>query len=140
MSGFLYFACVLTGVLSGGAIGMVAGTISKMGHAITQKIESAFALPDDLLYHKTGSMMASRLIAASRTFHITDPDVADTMRSFVNQCVFFDALLEKPEWETPRNQVYHSRRQEIRVWWRSRQEGSVHDSSRSCAVAYAGSR
>ena len=27
VSGFLYFACVLTGVLSGGAIGMVAGTL-----------------------------------------------------------------------------------------------------------------
>lgn len=27
MSGFLYFACVLTGVFSGGAIGMVAGTL-----------------------------------------------------------------------------------------------------------------
>ena len=74
-------------------IGMVAGTISKMGHSITQKIEAAFALPDDLLYHNTGSMMASRLIAESKTFHITNPDAADTMREFVNQCVFFDALL-----------------------------------------------
>lgn len=27
MSGFMYFACVLTGVLSGGALGMVAGTL-----------------------------------------------------------------------------------------------------------------
>lgn len=27
MSGFLYFACVLTGMFCGGAIGMVAGTL-----------------------------------------------------------------------------------------------------------------
>jgi ABC-type cobalamin transport system permease subunit len=27
MSGFMYFACVLTGVLSGGALGMVAASL-----------------------------------------------------------------------------------------------------------------
>jgi ABC-type cobalamin transport system permease subunit len=27
MSGFMYFACVLTGVLSGGALGMVVGSL-----------------------------------------------------------------------------------------------------------------
>jgi len=74
-------------------IGMVAGTISKMGHEITQKIEAVFRLPDDLLYHKTGAVMASRLIADSKIAHITNPDIAETMREFVNQCVFFDALL-----------------------------------------------
>lgn len=76
-------------------LGMVAGTISQVGDAITREIEKTFSLPDDLKYHKTGAVMASNLIASARTFQITNADLAETMRSFVNQCVVYDALLGK---------------------------------------------
>lgn len=74
-------------------LGMVAGTISQMGDTLTQQIEKTFSLPDDLKYHKTGAVMASNLIAQSRTFQVTNADLAETLRSFMIQCVVYDALL-----------------------------------------------
>lgn len=74
-------------------LGVTAGLISQIGDKMTKKIESTFSLPDDLKYHKTGAVMASNLIANSRTFHITNTELAETMKSFVNQCVVYDALL-----------------------------------------------
>lgn len=74
-------------------LGATAGIISQLGDAMTRKIEMTFSLPDDLKYHKTGAMMASNLIAESRTFQITNADLRETMKSFVTQCVVYDALL-----------------------------------------------
>ncbi len=76
-------------------LGAVAGVISKIGHAATQEIEKTFSLPDDLKYHKTGAVMASHLIANANTFHITNTDLAETLQSFMTQCVVYDALLGK---------------------------------------------
>jgi conjugal transfer mating pair stabilization protein TraG len=74
-------------------LGVIAGTISQIGDKVTREIEKTFSLPDDLKYHKTGAVMASNLIASARTFQITNEDLAETMRSFVNQCVVYDALI-----------------------------------------------
>ena len=73
-------------------LGAFAGTVSKLSDTITRKIEAVFSLPDDLKYHKTGAVMASNLIAESRSYHITNADLLATMREFVNQCVVYDAL------------------------------------------------
>lgn len=74
-------------------LGMFAGTISKISDSITRKIEAVFSLPDDLKYHKTGAVFASNLIAESKTYHITDVNLIETMREFINQCIVYDALL-----------------------------------------------
>ena len=74
-------------------LGAFAATVSAISHTLTQKIETAFSLPDDLQYHKTGAMMASNLIANARTFHITNTNVHETMKDFVQQCVVYSALL-----------------------------------------------
>lgn len=76
-------------------LGAVAGVVSQIGHRVTQKIEKTFSLPDDLKYHKTGAVMASHLIASANTFHITNGDLAETVQSFMTQCVVYDALLGK---------------------------------------------
>lgn len=76
-------------------LGAVAGMISKMGDTMTKEIEKVFSLPDDFKYHKTGAVMASNLISSARTFHITNSDLAETLRSFMTQCVVYDALLGK---------------------------------------------
>lgn len=75
------------------SLGMLAGTISQIGDKVTREIEKTFSLPDDLKYHKIGAVMASNLIASARTFQITNEDLAETLRSFVNQCVVYDALM-----------------------------------------------
>lgn len=74
-------------------LGASAGLLSEIGHKITKSMEMVFSVPDDLKYHKTGSMMASNLIANSKKFQITNTDLQETMRSFVNQCVVYDAML-----------------------------------------------
>jgi conjugal transfer mating pair stabilization protein TraG len=76
-------------------LGAVAGIVSQIGHKATQEIEKTFSLPDDLKYHKTGAVMASNLIASANTFHITNTDLAETLQSFMTQCVVYDALLGK---------------------------------------------
>lgn len=76
-------------------LGAVAGVISKIGDTMTKEIEKVFSLPDDFKYHKTGAVMASNLIANARTFHITNSDLAETLQSFMSQCVVYDALLGK---------------------------------------------
>ncbi len=76
-------------------LGATAGVISKIGDKLTKEIEKTFSLPDDLRYHKTGAVMASHLIGSARTFHITNADLAETLQSFMTQCVVYDALLGK---------------------------------------------
>lgn len=76
-------------------LGATAGIISKLGDRLTKEIEKTFSLPDDLKYHKTGAVMASHLIANAKTFHITNSDLAETLQSFVTQCIVYDALLGK---------------------------------------------
>ncbi|MBP6986407.1 MAG: conjugal transfer protein TraG N-terminal domain-containing protein [Alphaproteobacteria bacterium] len=74
-------------------LGSVAGLVSQIGDRVTREVEKTFSLPDDLKYHKTGAVMASNLIANANNFQITDADLNETMRSFVNQCVVYDALM-----------------------------------------------
>ncbi len=74
-------------------LGASAGLLSDIGHTVTKKMEMVFSVPDDLKYHKTGSMMASNLIANSKKFQITNIELKETMKSFVNQCVVYDAML-----------------------------------------------
>jgi len=74
-------------------LGSVAGLVSQIGDRMTREIEKTFSLPDDLKYHKTGAVMASNLIANAHNFHITNSELTETMRSFVNQCVVYDALM-----------------------------------------------
>jgi conjugal transfer mating pair stabilization protein TraG len=45
------------------------------------------------VYHKTGSLFASSLIQKAKTFQITNGDLAENMRNFVNQCIVYDAML-----------------------------------------------
>jgi conjugal transfer mating pair stabilization protein TraG len=76
-------------------LGAVAGTLSQLGDLLTRQLERVFALPDGLKYHQTGAMMASNLIAQSKQFHVTNTELAETLREFVNQCVVYEALLGK---------------------------------------------
>ena len=74
-------------------LAMVAGTFSQIGDVITREVEKTFSLPDDLKYHKTGAVMASNLIAGSKMVHITNLELAETLKSFMNNCVIYDALM-----------------------------------------------
>ena len=71
----------------------LAGHVSTISYHITGKIESFFSLPDDLRYQKSGFLFASDILQKAKTFHITNSDLAENMKSFVGQCVLYDAML-----------------------------------------------
>ena len=75
------------------ALGAFAGTVSEIGHVLTQKIENVFSLPDDLTYQKNGLLFASRLMMHARDIQIVNEETRENMREFVGQCVVYDALL-----------------------------------------------
>lgn len=70
-----------------------AGYVSKIGYHITEEVEKVFTLPDDLRYQKSGSLFASNIMQKAKSFHITNADLEENMRSFVGQCVLYDAML-----------------------------------------------
>ena len=74
-------------------LAMIASNISKIGYEITKQIEKVFHLPDDLKYQKTGTLFAANLLQQAKTFRITNEDLAENMRQFVEQCVVYDALI-----------------------------------------------
>ena len=79
-------------------LALVANLTSVVGDNLTQVMEQNFSLPDDLMYGKTGMVMASRLAVASTQFEVTDPNFNQSLQSFVQQCVFYDVLLNKYTW------------------------------------------
>lgn len=70
-----------------------AGHVSTLGHRMTEQMEKIFTLPDDLRYQKSGALFASNILIQAKNFHITDEDMAENMRSFVGQCILYDAML-----------------------------------------------
>lgn len=72
-----------------------ASITSEIGDHLTRLTEQNFALPDDLKYNQTGTLMASNLIKSASHFEITNPTFAHNMREFMQQCVFYDIWLNK---------------------------------------------
>ena len=74
-------------------LAMIAGNISKIGYEITKQVEQVFVLPDDLKYQRSGALFAANLVQQAKTFRITNEELADNMRQFVEQCVVYDVLI-----------------------------------------------
>lgn len=70
-----------------------ATLVTSIGYGLAQSYDALLTLPDDLLYTKTGSLFASRLIQASRDFHIVDPQLRDEMDNYFRVCVVGDIRL-----------------------------------------------
>lgn len=79
-------------------LAVTASYTSSIGAGLTDLMEKTFSLPGDLTYQKTGVAMASRIVLASTQFQVTDPNFAQSVHSFVQQCVFYDVLLHKYSW------------------------------------------
>lgn len=74
-------------------LAVVAGTVSKFSHMITQKVEAIFSLPDDLKYSQSGGVFGANLMEKMKVFSIYDENFAENMRQFVGQCVVYDLAL-----------------------------------------------
>ena len=54
-----------------------------------------FGLPNDLDYSRNGMIYGSRLLDATRSLRISDPEFAANLDEHFKQCVFYDLLLGK---------------------------------------------
>lgn len=77
------------------SLAIFASITSRIGIGFTEAVETVFHLPNDMAYNKTGMLMGSKLVFASRHFQITDPEFSQTLNEFMQQCVFYDVLLHK---------------------------------------------
>lgn len=74
-------------------LALMAGTLSRISHKLTEKTEKFFTIPGDLKYSQTGGIFAANLLANQKIMTIQDEDFADNMRSFIGQCVLYDLAL-----------------------------------------------
>jgi conjugal transfer mating pair stabilization protein TraG len=77
------------------ALGIFASLSSNIGFRITELMETAFSLPDDLKYQKSGMIFGSRLLGLTSAVKINDSDFAASVHSYMKQCVFYDILLHR---------------------------------------------
>ncbi len=74
---------------------LFVSTFSQIGDKLTRLTETVFTTPDDLKYHKSGTLMAASLIETASRFQVTSPSMAKNLDSFMRQCVQYDILLNK---------------------------------------------
>ena len=74
-------------------LALMASFTSQAGDYLTRSAELVFGLPDDLNYSKNGMIYGARLLEATRSLRIADPEFAANFDEHVRQCVFYDLLL-----------------------------------------------
>ena len=74
-------------------LALMAGTLSRLSHKITEKTETFFTIPNDLKYSTTGGIFAANLLANQKIMTIQDEDFSENMRRFISQCVLYDVAL-----------------------------------------------
>lgn len=77
------------------ALAALMGLSTTASYDLSKRINAIFTTPDDLKYHKTGMLFGSRLIQKARMSKIVNYNTAKNMRSFIDQCVLYEALLER---------------------------------------------
>lgn len=83
------------------ALAALMGLSTSASYDLSRRINAVFTAPDDLKYHKTGMLFGSRLIQKARMSKVVNYNTAKNMRSFIDQCVKYDALLgRKYDFET----------------------------------------
>jgi len=74
-------------------LALMASFTSQAGDYLTRSAELVFGLPSDLNYSKNGMIYGARLLEATRSLRISDPEFAANFDEHVRQCVFYDLLL-----------------------------------------------
>jgi len=74
-------------------LALMASFTSQVGDYLTRSAEVVFGLPDDLDYSRNGMIYGARLLEATRSLRVADPEFAANLDEHVRQCVFYDLLL-----------------------------------------------
>ena len=73
-------------------LALMASFTSQVGDYLTRSAELVLGLPDDLNYSRNGMIYGARLLEATRSLRISDPEFAVNLDEHVRQCVFYDLL------------------------------------------------
>ncbi|MGE4348872.1 MAG: conjugal transfer protein TraG N-terminal domain-containing protein [Candidatus Berkiella sp.] len=71
-------------------LALPASLSSRFFHGLTQLIETAFHMPDDLNYTRNGFLFASSLVQKSIGFKAINSKDRQNLKNYVEQCVFYD--------------------------------------------------
>lgn len=71
-------------------VAYTASTTSQVGFALTRGFEAVYSLPDDLQYSENGMIFGVNLLQAMSQARINNSNLADSIGSFSQNCIFFD--------------------------------------------------
>lgn len=71
-------------------IAYTASTASQIGYSLTKQFESVYSLPDDLQYTENGMIFGVNLWRGMQQATITNANLAASIDSFIQNCIFFD--------------------------------------------------
>jgi len=71
-------------------IAYTASTASQIGYSLTKQFESVYSLPDDLQYTQNGMIFGVNLWQSMQQSTITNANLAASVDSFIQNCIFFD--------------------------------------------------
>jgi len=67
--------------------------VSTTFYGLTRLVETSFHFVNDLNYSKSGFLFASHIVRNTSQMKITDPDLNKSLKSYINNCVFYDVYL-----------------------------------------------
>lgn len=71
-------------------LALPASLSSRFFHGLTRLVETAFHMPDDLNYTRSGFLFASSLFQKSIGFSVVNSNDKQNLNNYVEQCVFYD--------------------------------------------------
>lgn len=74
-------------------IALTASTTSQVGYALTKQMEVVYSLPDDIQYSQNGMLFGANLLQALTNASVTNANLASSLDSFAQNCIFYDTLL-----------------------------------------------
>lgn len=74
-------------------IALTASTTSQVGYALTKQLEAVYSLPDDIQYSQNGMLFGANLLQALTKASVTNSNLASSLDSFSQNCIFYDTLL-----------------------------------------------
>jgi len=74
-------------------IALVASTTTKVEYSLTKQMETVYSLPDDIQYSENGMLFGANLLQAVSKVTVTNANLASSLESFSQNCIFYDTLL-----------------------------------------------
>ncbi|MCT6593002.1 conjugal transfer mating pair stabilization protein TraG [Pantoea dispersa] len=74
-------------------LAMIAGLSTGAGFGVAQLYDYTFARPDSLTYTKSGMLFGSQVVAQTTDFRSQNPQLAQILTDYVENCVVGDILL-----------------------------------------------